>query len=413
MAQEGFMDGTGSVQHAPLSQKQTITMARNLQDHIARNAEEIQDLRRCIRDNAEAIQGLRGAAEITVTGLQSLQEGLAATNTLVEANRKELVRTNSTVQQLGLGVDQNNDGIMLLRDAHKVSNNSLQKLGKDIVLANAVTDKLQEAIDKRIDTDLVHLRDELSRTRLEVKHVTANEESLRVGLLEEREKLREEQARAKGIADNLAETNTVVQILEQRIASEIAGLKATRQLLDELNVATGKLREDYDLTKGFVVDLQTSSKKVIAQLRQEHDNIERNASGLSILQDKFEKQVEALDQTRKNLEKTSTQVHILNDGHDRVTTQIGQIRTELSDVGTTARAVKAGLKEQSAILLPNIQSDSGEVRKAVARHGSYLIQGGLSADGGRGSLALTSPRNGSKKDVIGPLARSLEGGARA
>merc|ERR1712060_606425 len=62
----------------------------------------------------------------------------------------------------------------------------------------------------------------------------------------------------------------------------------------------------------------------------------------------------------------------LKELHERSGHQITRLQREIADVTALALAVKAGLKESSALLLPNIHREHSEVRAATIRHGSLL-----------------------------------------
>merc|ERR1712048_1446329 len=96
---------------------------------------------------------------------------------------------------------------------------------------HALALKLQETIERKLELDIAGLRDEWSKTILDLKHLKADQQVDRKALQEERDKLREEQAKVKGVSDGLASTNTMMQILEQRLSDNTQNLKATRQNL--------------------------------------------------------------------------------------------------------------------------------------------------------------------------------------
>merc|ERR1712190_682038 len=82
-----------------------------------------------------------------------------------------------------------------------------------------------------------------------------------------------------------------------------------------------------------------------------------------------------LDSLRSVISDTQSNISSLKDSQERTNGTVQTLRRELSEVSASTAAVRAGLKEQSSILLPNLHLGSQETREAAARHGS-LLQGG-------------------------------------
>merc|ERR1712187_351135 len=128
-------------------------------------------------------------------------------------------------------------------------------------------------------------------------------------------------------ADGLAETTTVVQILEQRAVDNTAGLKAARQTLDDLGTASAKLSEDYMMTKALAAELQAEAKKTASTLRSQGDNLERTNSRLGSAQSKLDKQGEYVDGLRSNFEQLQSKVQALREGQESTNKQLGLLHS--------------------------------------------------------------------------------------
>merc|ERR1712083_1198326 len=73
-------------------------------------------------------------------------------------------------------------------------------------------------------------------------------------------------------------------------------------------------------------------------------------------------------------------------------------------------AVRAGLKEQSSLLLPNIHMDSSEARAASQRHGSLLTGGAPGGASGATFGGRSSPAHTNWRQEAGDTSQGLMGG---
>mmetsp|Transcript_10868 Transcript_10868/g.33976 ORF Transcript_10868/g.33976 Transcript_10868/m.33976 type:complete len:405 (-) Transcript_10868:102-1316(-) len=363
---------TEHTHYAPLSHSQTIAISRHLQDQIRGLEAKIADLQKGLQDAHGAVSDLKDNASGANSAVHALQDGLKNTNSIVDAQRKELARTNGNVQKLQQGLEQANGNIAALKDGQTVTNTNLQKVISDLGMTHALATKLQETIERKVDAEIQQLRDDMSRTNLDLKHLRADEEAVKGALYEERERIRETNQKVKGVTDKLAETDTRVGILEQRVADNTGAIKATKQNLEDLNLAALKLHEDHENTKGVVNDLKSSVKKAHSHVKQVHENLDRVATNHAQTARRLDDNNTDTDGARQNLEDLRSKVQALKDGQDRTSAMLQHLRRELTEVGATTEKVKAGLKEQSSLLLPNLSLDSQEARAATQRHGSLL-----------------------------------------
>mmetsp|Transcript_69260 Transcript_69260/g.202789 ORF Transcript_69260/g.202789 Transcript_69260/m.202789 type:complete len:407 (-) Transcript_69260:26-1246(-) len=387
-----LLDGnTDHINYAPLSHAQTVAMCRHLQEQIRILEAKIGDLNKGLQNAHEAVSDLKDTSGSSNSAIHNLQEGLKNTTSLVDSNRKELARTNGNVQKLQQGLEQTNNGLAALRDAQTVSNNRLEKVANDLAQTTGLAGKLQENIELKLSKDIQTLRDDLAKTNLDLRHLKADEEAVKEGLHEEREKVRDNINKIKNVVDDLGHTNTKVGILEQRLGDTTANAKATRQNLEDLNVATLKLHEDHENTKNNVNDLRSSVKKAHSHVKQVHETADRLGNALAGTNRKLEDNNGDTSAAQQHLEDLRSKVQALKDAQDRANTVIQLLRRDLAEVGATTEKVKAGLKEQSSLLLPNLSLDSAEARAATARHGSLLQTAPL---GGTMSPRKPPSRNG-------------------
>merc|ERR1712176_579401 len=114
------------------------------------------------------------------------------------------------------------------------------------------------------------------------------------------------------------------------------------------------------------------------------DALGRTAKDLEATNGRLEEVCSCLDETRQGLLDTQDKVGRCGQGQESSRGAVQQLQAELRDLRQQTQAVRAGLKEQSSLLLPNIHMDSSEARTAAARHGS-LLTGGAGGGGGAGA----------------------------
>lgn len=392
-----LLDGaTDHIHYAPLSHSQTLAIGRHLQDQIRDLQDKMASLTSMLDATNEGQRTMRGNKDDLFTAVRDLQDDLANTKTVVDSTRKELGRTNSVVQKLQTGLEQSNENIAALRDGHKVTNMNLNKVAVDLNNTTAIATKLQETVERKVEVDLLGLTDELSKTNLDMKHLRADEQALKKGLHEAKEVLRECCQRVKGLSDSVSETNTVLNINEQRLGDTVTGLKNTRQNVEDLTAAHVKLHEEHEMTKANTADLQAGLRKVQNHAATLHEGLDKTSESLAGTQSQLNHHRGVVEKVRFELGETRGRVQVLKEGQEMAKSHIHHLRGELTEVSNTAQRVQAGLKEQSTLLLPNIHLDSPEARAITARHGSLLHNPGAAFNdrnqgGGTGTTGA-SPR---------------------
>merc|ERR1712007_179028 len=162
-----------------------------------------------------------------------------------------------------------------------------------------------------------------------------------------------------GVRDDLTKTNTVVHIIETRLTDNSNGLKQARACLEELDHAMQKLHEELEKTKGEVVDVQAGVKSASGHVKKVHEGLDRTVTSLQTTQTRLEAASGVLESTRQGLNQMRGNVQSLKEGHEMAHRTMANLKNELDNVGSTANAVKAGLKETNALVLPNLHMELG------------------------------------------------------
>jgi len=147
--------------------------------------------------------------------------------------------------------------------------------------------------------------------------------------------------------------------------------------LEDLSAATLKLHEDHESTKRRLGDVHDSNKKCHAHVKQVHGKVEDINQRLGDSQVKLLMQMDRGENLKQQLDQALANITSSQQDNARASSTLGELSDRLAQVGATADAVKAGLKESNNLLLPNIHLDSQEARQSSARHGSLLMSSHL------------------------------------
>jgi len=359
--------------YAPLTHKQTMEVSRYLHDLIRQMQAQIADLGKSASESSEAVTKLNQSSQGSSQQQQQMQDNLGRAYTEIENLRNEQGRTNANVGKLQAGLSGTNDRVADLIDAQKVTDTTIKRINGDIEEQALNAHNLKEALEKKIERDIKALRDDLSLSDLNIQHLQEEAASLKKMVHDNKETLRQLTQKVKDQNDRQNDMETLMKIVEKRVADNSSGLKSTRLNLEDLNTATLKLHEDHENTKGHLADVRDGNKKCHAHVKQVHGKLEDVAQQLGNTQMKLQMQTDHGENLKQQVDRAMSNIASSQQDNARANNSLGELTSRLAQVGATADAVKAGLKESNSILLPNIHLDSHEARHASARHGSLLM----------------------------------------
>lgn len=158
-------------------------------------------------------------------------------------------------------------------------------------------------------------------------------------------------------SDDLAKTNTLLQILEQRATETGAGLKTTTQNLQETSAAMNKLHEDHENTKKAVAGCSEGFRKCKRSLEQTHAELESTRKQVGNMNVNLDGNLSCTDTAQKKIDALAAQLRQLSESHAMMSTNQRAIEGQLGDTDAIARQAQSGLREASALLLPNVAKD--------------------------------------------------------
>jgi len=268
----------------------------------------------------------------------------------------------------------------------------MNKLLKDVDSQAQRQHEFKDKIEKRIEADIRGLRDDFMKSELVAKQMKGDQESLKALVLNEKEQLRLTNMRAKESEDRFNEMNTFVKIVEKRVSDTTGNLKTTRANLEDLNTATLKLHEDHDTTKAKVAEQNENLKKAHNHIKVVHNKLELTAQATNHAHEKLVQHADDAEDLKQKMDHAMSNIRSVAEGNDRANSTISDLTQKLAQTEATTRALKAGLKESNALLLPNLHLDSQEARSASARHGSLLCTGNIHMVSGPLPSPKKSPR---------------------
>jgi len=366
-------------------------MARHLQDEIRLIQQSLSDLRKGLSEANNSVGDLRKQVGSNHSNLTQLNDEVKNANTALEKQRNDLGRANTAVTKLQKGLEGTDGHVAELLDGQKVNATLLGKIQKDQDAQAQQQHDFKERMEKKVEADIKAIRDDFAKSELAQAQIRADADALKDLVVNEQEQLRQSNQCLKDTQDGFREMDTLVKILERRVADGNTNLKTTRENLETLNTATLKLHEDHDNTKARLAEQGENVKRTTSHVKEVHSKLEATAQALNNAHQKIEQQADHGESLKQSLDHANSCLQSVTEGNDRANSELSDLKRQLADTEAVAKAVKAGLKESNNLLLPNLHLDSHEARNASQRHGSLLQTNNINASSGAGG-SLTPRR---------------------
>lgn len=398
-----FLSGSSAqTDFAPLSQAQTVAICRHLQQEI-RNVEGVNnELQREAQHAKDHIDILKDKLGQTQDELHQMQTLINSGNVGLTKLQGEVERNTKAAQQLQSCDQSNKDRIGTLDEGRKLIETRLDAMTADFAQQKDAIKRLQDDITNRVDKEIKDMSKKFENNDLAYHQFRKEFELFGASQKEDRDSLRQAHLNVETLFNEVKKTNTVASILENRLQSTAKGVQQSWAKNNELSDTIVKLVENFDGHRSRLDEFEAQAKTLSdAQNTLVHDleegirQVERNTDRLS-------QALKLLDEETTTSNEMRHQINSLRQVSEQATRAIAILQRELKAVSQTTQEVRAGLKDQSAILLPNIHmQDSHEVHSTAARHGSLLL--GSTAS----TLGSTRSRGGTPK-VGTPRSASLK-----
>lgn len=384
-----ILDGSSDHQgHAPLSQAQTIAVCKHLQSEIQNIGSILSETQRELQHTSETVRQLKSKPENG--DVHELQVGFAEANITISKLQSELERNVQNTQNL-TGSDQSNKGkIVQLEEARKMIDTRLDAISGDLAQQREVSKRIQDDIGNRLNEDIRVLHKIGENANLSLEQFTKEQKQIAQMQKDDRECLRDVELRIQSMMNEVKKTNTVTNILENRLASTAKGVQQNWAKLADLSDGHVKLTECYEKTRCRVSECEAQIKNLSDTNKQTNNELEDAFHQIERNTDKLSQALKLLDEEGSSTEEMRHQLNSLRQSGENATRRITQIAKDLLDVTTSTQQLRAGMKEQSSLLLPNIHMDSPEAKSAGDRHGSLLFG---STSRNRSSNSIATPRS--------------------
>jgi len=290
----------------------------------------------------------------------------------LETTRRDLDHTNGNLQGLRAAHQKSDKFAATLGERQKMMHTSMESLGDDLGGVRTRTGKLEETSEKRLIPDIEGLRNGLQNTNLQVNSVKAQADATRNALQEERTSLRDTIRDVGGLREDVEKAKTNFDLMEQKLASTDGQVKGAKTKLQDLKDTVDRMGDEVTWVKSHGNESADGLRKAVAALKMLQNGLNDTMKALEITQEKLTNTESTLGHARSDLDDVRHKAKAIGQGQTASMQDISALRSALSEVGATTMAVKAGLKEASSLLLPNVHEAHHEVRHATSYHGDLL-----------------------------------------
>jgi len=304
----------------------------------------------------------------------------------------EVGRVLDAVVQLQVSEQNSKDKVTQLEEGRKMTDTRLDVMSKDIATEIASGKALRTIIEKKVNEDMRIIMKDLASTKLQCSHLTEEVASTTNAQKEDRETLQQAHLKIEGVLNEVKKSNTVTNIVENRLASTAKGVKANFKKASEMFNNFAKLNECYEKTKARIIDAEGVIKELGDAGKRTQHELEDAVRLQEATADRLQTVLKDMESAGNGTEELRHQVNALKTTGEGNSRRILKMAQELKEVEDATYQVRGALQEQSSMLLPNIHMDSQEAVASSERHGSLLMSHGARPGGG-GSKGTPRTRN--------------------
>jgi len=409
-----ILEGSTSHQsYAPLSQRQTLAIAKHLSEQIEELKMQVSGLQDTCGGSGDVVKNLQEGLSKTNMSLRDLQDGHDKLSTVVDSQKKDLGRTNARVTKLHTGLQTAMEKVEGLQEAATISSTNFKAMMSSLAQTTATAHAVREDVELRIGTKFEKLQDMVGRLDHDLASLREYDELDKVAAQEQKQEMRATNAVVQAVKDDLAKTNTVCQMFEQRLSDAAQSLKETRSGSEACNNMVLVLKEDHEATKSDVTEVRDSARRVGTKAKQVNDGLENMVAEARALQCRLNTACKDLSTARQQLTTTQSTVQGLQEGQQMMSVKMQGLQMKLGEVQQVSQATANTVKETNSILLPNLFLDeSGPLasRGGIEALGFNITLPGAAASKGfarkqpQSARGKSVPDMGSKRSNIDAFA---------
>jgi len=404
-----ILDGSAGMSHfAPLSTGQALEINNHLLELIGTLQSDVRDLRRDLGHTDVKLDQVGTKLAGTNGDVEQLQESMKSMDEFHQSLDKNLGRNNSSMQKLQQGLEGTDAKVLALTEALKVAQTDANNLRNEIIKVGAQGDGLRTYVETELAQEIKKLDDcKKGNDLLTEKFVEFQGNTLKKNA-EFTEAIRVINKKIVSGQDDLAKSNTVIHVLEQRMAEMSAAQKVTRQNLEETNAVVIKVVEDHEVTKNNLAICSEGLKKTSKKLEQTSEGLERTMKHVGDMHDNLDLNVNGTGSNGKKIEALMAKVQQLSEGQEMINNSHRNMEAQLSNTDAIARQTQSSLREANALLMPNVVKDPTAGNKFRSVISSVMQQNSMAASGGNLTQPLSPSAGGKPMTPRGGFVRRVE-----
>jgi len=342
-----------------MSQAQTVAICQHLQNEIRAVEARVGELGREFAHSNEYVQTLKSRSTDSHDDIHNLQVSMANTNASLEKLFSEHSRTCINVAELQASDLTMKNKVVLLDEANRLSDTTVEMLQREFKAEKESLRILSESLDSLASSDFKKLQKEFASSKLFLEQVADEQTKIADFGEKTRDLVRVAKTEVEGVVNELRRSNTVTGILESRLVTTTQGMQANGGKFAELNAQLSKITECYEQTKARVGETELKIKDVSDANKATQHELEDRSREIDAMTEKVRHSLAGLESQSGSSDELRHQINGVRGSMDQLSRKVSSMQGELKECSETARQVSAGLKDQSARLMPNIgMSDS-------------------------------------------------------
>jgi len=353
-----ILEGSSDHMHfAPLSTEQTRAICKHLQAQMDELLSKIHGL----DQEKDVTNGLHNNLMNNVNQdrdrVNHLQSALDATQLELDGAKKELKQLRVNAQRLQSDLEDTKNNLGQLRDDHRKTEQLVQGTADGLERTNKTWKQVRDMVEGTVLPDVEKLREALGKVEFEVNTLKTICDQIKADAKLQRDDLRATDAMARGVADNLAKTDSSMEQLAQDAKDLKKNLASTQKTLDGTRNGLLKLQDNQVRLGSAVGDLQGGVKKLNEDARSQKDNMQTAEKNLGLNQDQLQGTVVDLGALKDALARHEATIGKLKSSLEVLTAKNESMETQLEQTDSIARGAKKGLDQTNSVVLPNLALD--------------------------------------------------------
>mmetsp|Transcript_115097 Transcript_115097/g.229219 ORF Transcript_115097/g.229219 Transcript_115097/m.229219 type:complete len:395 (+) Transcript_115097:67-1251(+) len=353
-----ILEGVSDHMHfAPLSTEQTRAICKHLQAQI----DDLHSTSDSLDKEKDLANGLHNnlVQDVDQERMRAneLKRALDATQLELDGAKKEIQQAKVNAQRLRSDLENTNNNLGELRDSQHRTDQLAQGTADGLERTNKTLKQVRDQVEGKVMSDVDKLREELRKNEYDTNVLKNTCDQLKTDAKAQLESLRGAHAMARGVADNLAKTDSSVDQLTQKTNDLGKSLVTTQKTMDGTRNGLLKLQDNQMRTASAVGDVQGGIRRLSDDARVHKDHLQDAARNLGSNQDELLQTKGDLGFAKEALARQEAMIGKLRSNLEHLAGKNDQMAAQLEQTDMIARGAKKGLDQTNAVVLPNLALD--------------------------------------------------------